>query len=157
MEINGIKIIAPEGMEAYQENDTVKFRKIGEVNNYEDVAKILFKDNIIPVIDDCDSKGITIRMVKDEYNYPVCCTSEKQAKKLLAINKLMNVAKYLNTVSKVSSTKYFYIYIDCNQLCIGRLRDISHMDIWFNDIELAEKAIKILGEDTIKLALSKDY
>lgn len=156
MEINGIKIIAPEGMEAYQENDTIKFRKIEEVNNYKDVARILFKDNIIPVIDDYDSKGITIRMIKDEYFYPVCCTSEKQAKKLLAINKLMNVAKFLNARKKSNANKYSYIFIYAGQLCIG-CHDKYHMDIYFKDDSLAYEAIKILGEDTIKLALSNDY
>lgn len=156
MKINNLTIVPPEGMEAYQEGDEIKFRPVDGKLTYEDIAEKLFKDKIVSVIDNYDNSGIITKMVEDDYNYPVCCTSEKQAKKLLAINKLMNVAKFLNARKKSNASKYSYIYIYAGQLCIG-CQDKYHMDVYFNDDSLANEAIQILGEDTIKLALCTDY
>lgn len=90
-------------------------------------------------------------------------TSPRQLEKLLAINKLVNVAKYLNDRwepdwNNINQSKY------CIQF--SRLTDKIHIrstiwiqssEIYFKSKELAQKAIEILGEDTIKLILSKSW
>ena len=92
---NEIKIDVPEGMEAYLEDNVIKFRPIKKLT-YEDIAEKLFNNKHRVKI---ETAGIIFEEnVCDiiNVNYPTNCTSEKQAKKLFAINKLMNVAKYLN-------------------------------------------------------------
>lgn len=94
-------------------------------------------------------------------HYFLNCTSEKQGQKLLAISRLLNVAKYLNGDWKPD-------WEDCRQGKYGI--DITDGDItvthtatyqtsivYFRTQELAEQAIQILGEETIILALTTDY
>lgn len=106
MKTNGLTIIPPEGMEAYQEGNEIKFRPIKTQISYEDVAKELFFEKRAYFI---TSEGninslITSSHYKDLNN----CTSEKQTKKLLAINQLMNVAKYLNAKEKPKENGVMY-------------------------------------------------
>lgn len=161
MKINNLTIVPPEGMEAYQEGDEIKFRPVNEKLTYEDIAEKLFKDKIVSIIDNHNNNGIITKIVKSNYNYSVCCTSEKQAKKLLAINKLMNVAKYLNNGwkpdwSDSNETKY-HLVISKEEIKINYVYSISIYNIYFRTKDLAERAIQILGEYTIKLALCTDY
>lgn len=91
------------------------------------------------------------------------CTSKRQAEKLLAINKLMNVAKYLNgdwqPDWKNRDEDKIFIYIDhlYKNIKFGRSGIHQSLEIYFKSEELARQAIDILGEETIKLALCTDY
>lgn len=90
---------------------------------------------------------------------PNICTSKKQAEKLIAINKLMNVAKYLNMRSKPNNGNRYYFSINGGKLTIS-FADMEFFDlgaIYFNTKEDSEKAEEILGEETIKTALSTDW
>lgn len=90
------------------------------------------------------------------------CTSKKQLDKLYAINKLMNVQKYLEKGwqpdwEDINMRKCF-IYINKD----NEIRtDVSFLltcgDIYFSSYENAQKAIEILGEDVIRQALSTDW
>lgn len=86
------------------------------------------------------------------------CTSFQQKLKLEAINKLMNVSKYLNKDWKKNTTGY-NIYLDFgdNKIQIGTHSTIIASVVYFKTRDLAQEAISILGEDTIKLALSTDW
>ena len=88
-------------------------------------------------------------------------TAEKQVKKLLAINKLMNVAKYLNNGWKPdwdnSGEQKYYIYVSYGNIIIDYVYCQEGNDIYFKSEELAHQAIDILGEDEIRLVLSTDY
>ena len=153
METKEFKIQVPEGYEIDKENSTferIKFKPIKKAMTYDDVARELFKDQ---------NRYITtfscLKSWKD-----VTCTSSKQTEKLIAINKLMNVAKYLNGDWKPNwnndnEIKYF-IYSH-NTIGISGAR-IFYSDIaYFKSEELAKQAIEILGEETIKLALCTDW
>lgn len=157
--VNEIKINVPEGMEAYLENNTIKFRPIEKKLTYDNIAKELFKDKKTYYTDAfCNIKVINNADInyKDINN----CTSEKQLKKLLAINKLMNVAKYLNgdwqpDWNNHKEPKYY--------ICISKYTGeyIAYCDntsfVYFKTEELAKQAIDILGKETIKLALCTDW
>ena len=157
MKANNLTIIPPEGMEAYQEGNEIKFRPIKNKTTYENVAKVLFEGKDVWRIGD---------LVINKYNRTGCwnyltnCISEKQAQKLLAINQLMNVAKYLNgdwqpDWNNRSEIKYYIsLYRGIN---IYMTPDFHCSDIYFKSKELAQQAIKILGEETIKLALCTDW
>lgn len=89
METKEFKIQVPEGYEIDKENSTfecIKFKPIKKVLSYEDVARELFRNK--------DGYICSFSYLKDWEC--TTCTSQKQAEKLIAINKLMNVAKYLN-------------------------------------------------------------
>lgn len=127
---------------------------------YEDVAKKLFYNNINTF---CISDIGSVLSYKCDSNYIYSnnCVSKKQAEKLLAINKLMNVAKYLNDGWKpnwndVTRLKY-YLYITNDEIRIGYVHSTQRNDIYFKSIELANQVIEILGEETIRLAICTDY
>lgn len=158
--INEIKIDVPEGTEAYLENNTIKFKPIEKKLTYRDIAKKLFKNKETYYTDAyCNIKSIDGADVScyDANN----CTSEKQLKKLLAINQLMNVAKYLNgdwqpDWNNNQKSKY-YIFIYNGKIDISNTALSNCLEVYFKSKELTQQAIDILGEETIKLALCTDW
>lgn len=140
MNLKNLKIVPPEGMEYYVEDNTVKFRPIKKELTYNDVIKKL----------------------KFNTNVNTKCTSGKQGEKLFAINNLMNVAKYLNDgwyPDWEEHNNEFKWYINLYHSTID-IRYTTHYNgsfVYFKSEELAQQAIEILGEETIKLALSTDW
>lgn len=159
MKANNLTIIPPEGMEAYQEGDEIKFRPIKKVDTLQEVYKQLFYNKNAWRIDLYG--GIDKYATTSTCNLSTNCTSKKQAEKLRAINNLMNVAKYLNGDWKpdwnnASESKY-HIYYNGENLNISINCMYDYNVAYFRTIELAKQAIDILGEETIKLALSTDW
>ena len=165
METKEFKIQVPEGYEIDKENSTfecIKFKPIKKNMTYEDVAKRLFKNETYYV----DYNGDIVKTDIDNEVVPLDsnnCTSEKQAEKLLSINKLLNVAKYLNGEWKPNwkdaDEKKYFIYICPGDCYIGVKSATVHMSdiVYFKSEELARQAIEILGEETIKTSLSTDW
>ena len=155
--MENIKINIPEGFEIDQINSNfiegnIVFKK--KEITYKDIAKELFLSKTKYHIDDCGlitQKTFGSCSYKDKVN----CTSKKQAEKLLAINKLMNVAKYLNGDYEPDFKKEepkFFIYInDKNNIDISANYILIKHFVYFRTKELAKQAIDILGEETIHL------
>ena len=97
--------------------------------------------------------------------------SPKQAEKLLAINKLLNVAAYLNKnedgtpwkldwENMTPDDKVWSLGIDENEI---RAYYVQKYDgaraeiVYFRTKQLVEQAVQILGEDTVRLALTTEY
>ena len=155
-----IKINIPEGYEIDEKNSTfecIKFKKKGLT--YEDIAIKLFKDKTTYYINAAESINTFIPKKCSGAQYKSNATSEKQLQRLLAINKLMNVAEYLNEDWKPDwkdplkskwgicwdhSIKKFEV-----EACHSFQSEITH----FKTPDLALKAIEILGEEEVKLAL----
>lgn len=100
------------------------------------------------------------KCVKPEV-YDVLCPSDKHRQKLEAINKLMNTAKYLNGEWKsnwedLNEYKHSIIIINENITLDYNINRTNNI-IYFKTKELALQALEILGEKTIKLALSTDW
>ena len=77
---------------------------------------------------------------------------------LIALNKLMNVAEYLNETTldwnDSSDRKWLIIYDHTyKKLVVGGHRAIQSSNVYFDSETHAKQAIEILGEDTIKCAL----
>lgn len=161
-----ITITVPDNCELKQDGNTYTVVE-KEKLTYEDVARELFYNKsgfyitAKGYIYSTDSFGNT--SCKDATN----CTSPKQAEKLLAINKLMNVAKYLNgdwqpdwqpDWNNGEEDKY-YIQIETltDELHIDSTNLFNRSIVYFKSRKLANKAIEILGEETIRLALCTDY
>lgn len=155
-----ITITVPDNCELKQNGNTYIIVEKEKKLTYEDIAKELFKDEKAYYI--CSS-GI----IATAHCFPNAlsnCTSEIQAEKLLAINKLMNVAKYLNCDWKpdwenTNEIKYTIAYDYKNNRLISDITCMAYnwSLIYFKSKKLAQQAIDILGEDTIRLALCTDY
>lgn len=153
-----MKIIPPEGYEIDKENSTfekIVFKKIEEKLTYEKIAEKLFQcKKHYYIADDGGIMGTSIGWL-----CPNAAPTEHQLKRLLAINKLMNVAYYFNDGwepdwNDIEQEKFYIYYsnvsktieIDYNCVC-------NSGEVYFKSRELAGQAIQILGEETIKLAL----
>ena len=130
---------------------------------YENVAKKLFpyETSHYYILSDGDINKI--KNSPSNYELPNNALSKKQLEKLLAINKLMNVAKYLNggwqpDWDNEKEDKYFIPYnYTINKIQTEADSIFQNSYIYFKSEELAKQAIEILGEETIKLALCTDY
>ena len=101
--------------------------------NYDYIAKELFINNTIYII----APNGTINKHKSYTDYLDInnCTSHKQCEKLIAINKLLNVAKYLNentNSTNKSNMKYHIIYdIDNDDFLIDRYIGFKYFYCFF--------------------------
>lgn len=143
METKEFKIEVPEGYEIDEENSTfecIKFKK----------------------------KSVTLTDIMDKYKsecyYPIkiLATSDNHMKKILAINSLILVAKYLNegcipNFNNSKEPKYFMATTSGNTVYIEKVYGFNASVVYFKTNELARQAIDILGEDTIRIALSPNY
>lgn len=123
---------------------------------YKDVARELFKDS-----------ALQADFYKSEYafdTYPLNCTSEKQAEKLMAINKLLNVAKFLNKNEDGTDWKptkqdgLWTVGMDREDGQIKPIEtgmyDYTTEIVYFRSKEIAQQAIGILGENVVRSVLS---
>lgn len=132
---------------------------------YEYVARELFSEDKGNTVFYPDQYGeiseSDVGLADDLTNDPTNCTSRQQAEKLLAINKLLNVAKYLNGDWKPdweNGCEYkWYIEDFENEINIDYIINCNSRIVYFRTKELAQQAIQILGEETIRLALTTDY
>lgn len=147
------KTLKELALQAYDENELINIK-------YKDICKELFLDKATYYINsfgEITMDNPNIYTIYKENN----CITIKQCKKILAINKLINVAKYLNkkwepNFNDSYELKY-YIYIHNDNIEINYMTESNLGLIYFKNKESAEQAINILGEDTIKLALTNNY
>lgn len=152
-----LKIEIPEGYEIDKENSSfekIVFKKIEELT-YEKIADKLFQyKKHYYIAGDGSIMGTSIG-----WSCPNTASTVEQLQRLLALNKLMNVANYLNDGWEPDwdDRTQFKFFIYCNTsdktLVIDHNTYFNYGVVYFKSIELAERAIKILGDETIKLAL----
>ena len=123
---------------------------------YDDICKKLFfkKKRYWAYKDGIDSNMASPSNYKDVDN----CTSEAQVKRLIAFNKLQNIAKYLNDGWKPDfkdHSKNWYIYKDI--LCGVTFNYTTNQGtVYFKNADLAEEAIQLMGEDSLNDLFSTD-
>lgn len=96
------------------------------------------------------------------YNFEdaVNCTSVAQAKRMVAFNKLQNIAKYLNNGWKPTfglgkrnwsicneGNNYLPLWVDITENC----------SVYFKSEEAANEAIRLMGEDSLNDLFSTDW
>lgn len=158
--MNEFRVQVPEGYEIDEENSTfecIKF-KPKEEPTYDDIVRKLF----------CNSSTYWINMhgaiynsedgVGVNYKDKANAVSEKQCERILAINQLMNIAYYFNEIVD-KDVKFTYKFIpeinlDSNIVIGYYIPERKNGMVYFKKEESAKKAIKILGEETVKLAIS---
>lgn len=164
-DIKELKIVAPDGYTIDYENssfDCIKFKPIEKKLTYEDVADSLFAYKRTWYILEHGDIHLSAVLKNEEWRELNNCTSQKQAERLLAINKLMNVAKYLNGDWKpnwdnLSEPKYFLFIEGKEEIKVDKVYGYRCVNIYFKSPKLAEQAKEILGEDTVRLAFSTDW
>lgn len=94
-------------------------------------------------------------------NIKIACSSAKHVRKINAINNFILVAKYLNkgwfpNFNNSRSEAIYYITItEGGKLSIDYCFGINMVAVaYFRSKEIAQQAIKLLGEETIKIALN---
>lgn len=91
-----MKIIPPEGYEIDKENSTfgcIKFKPLKKWITYDGIAQKIFSRRVpVQIV----RQGIIEAASDHFYDYPNMAIYEIQLKKVLAINQLMNIAKYYN-------------------------------------------------------------
>lgn len=112
METKEIKIKVPEGYEIDEENSTlecIKFKPIKKNLTYKDVAEELFDNTSFFIA----SRGYVLftselNEKEDKNN----ATSKEQLERLLALNKLLNIAEYYNEKSPKEGEYIYCISLD---------------------------------------------
>ena len=146
METKELKIQAPEGYEIDRENSTlecIKFKPIKKDITYKNVSNKLFNDNekIYYYIDSCgDIQFCQTTNVEDANN----ATTVKQLKRILALNQLLNIAKYYNTLHTGIIKNNSIIYDGANRVYIaGQVSTtyICGIKVLFNRKEDAQAVI----------------
>ena len=159
-----LNIEAPEGYEIDNDKSDlskgiVRFKKINKKLTYVDVCNLLFLNSTHYYVDDygviCVTDGsLDLIYVGNEAD------SREQLESLLALNKLKNVANYLNDGWKHSywtnahTLKYSFYMNEDKIVCLTSWIGVGVYGLpVFKSEELAKQAIEILGEDVIKKAL----
>lgn len=119
METKEVKIQAPEGYEIDKENSTfecVKFKPIEKYITYADVCNKIFKEFYYYI----DNIGNINEYKKpdDFLLYKTNANNSRQLKKLLALNQLLNIAEYYNTLHTINISDNTILYDYVNQIYV---------------------------------------
>lgn len=160
MNAKELKIVPPEGYEVDWDNssmNTIRFKPIKKKITYQDVKAELFEDTKKYYIESAGNiySSRTIRFSGENI---ILATSKNQIEQLLALNKLMNVAKYLNGDWKINwrskQEKYYIVYDYWKYvLTVTCTNSFQSTLVYFESPSLAKQAIEILGEEEVKKAL----
>lgn len=145
METKELKVQVPEGYEIDKENSTfehIRFKPIKKDITYKDVCNALFVNDTYFTSDrGCIHKGARwdTEIIPDKN----IATTEKQLKKLLALNQLLNIAEYynklhgngVNSVIKYDKIKQIYVVTEAFTMYMKGIRAI------FNKTDDAQSVI----------------
>ncbi len=132
--------------------------KNGEPITYDDVLKELYYGKTAYWV---GSTRISYAITKENsYNDINNCASEAQCKRMVAFNKLQNIAKYLNKGWKPDFT-YSSNYTICKD-CTGKYSFLTNCTyqagaIYFKTEELAREAIRLMGEASLNDLFIEDW
>lgn len=124
---------------------------------YDDICKKLFFEKIAYW---CCGGTVEEDFVRDSYKDTDNCTSIAQAKRILSFNKLQNIAKYLNKGWKPDFTysSHYTICKDCTgEYCFLANDKYQSGAIYFKTEELANEAIRLMGEESLNDLFSTDW
>jgi hypothetical protein len=159
-----LKINCPPGYKIDMEKSNLNtgeifFKKITDLA-YENICKELFtEDTITYYIDSYAGINSFQPATNSERTHANNSVTKEQLESILALNKLCNVAKYLNNGGKPVFTgdtaNYTITYYQ--KLKIEAFASTNSSSVFFKSKELAEKAIEILGKEEIRKALTLNH
>lgn len=133
--------------------------KEGKPITYDDICKDLFYNKDAYYLDN-DNKISSCAMTSSNYKDFDNCTSIAQAKRMIAFNKLQNIAKYLNNGWKPNFDDGSYkwgIVKDGNKYCSRYNILTNDGNSYFKNADLANEAIRLMGEDSLNDLFSTDW
>jgi hypothetical protein len=140
------------------EHETAPDDKEGKPITYDDICKDLFYNKDAYYLD--ESNKISSRaMTSSNYNDFDNCTSIAQAKRMIAFNKLQNIAKYLNGDWKPNfedSSKNWYIFKDI-LYGVTFNHTTNQGIVYFKNADLADEAIRLMGKESLNDLFSTDW
>lgn len=134
--------------------------KEGKPITYDDICKDLFynKDAYYPDESNKVSSGV---MTSSNYNDFDNCTSIAQTKRMIAFNKLQNIAKYLNKGWKPDFTngtqKWFIAEQYFGEYQAKFTYSGNYGFVCFKSEDLVLEAIRLMGEDSLNDLFSTDW
>lgn len=125
---------------------------------YDDICKELFLEE--KIFFSVNKRIGSVKGNNENYNELDNCTSVTQVKRMNAFNKLQNIAKYLNKgwKPKFDDKKLNWSIVkDSN--CYGSQYNILTNDgsVYFKNADLANEAIRLMGEDSLNDLFSTDW
>ena len=145
MERKEVKIQAPEGYEIDKENSTfecIKFKPIKRYITYEDICNSILKKgyytNSYGEIIGNYICAVNLRAGKNN------ATNKKQLERLLALNQLLNIAEYYNTLHtrNISNNTILYDYVNQAYVTASASTTYSRgIEVIFNRKEDAQEVI----------------
>ena len=145
MERKEVKIQAPEGYEIDKENSTfecIKFKPIKRYITYEDICNSILKKgyytNSYGEIIGNYICAVNLRAGKNN------ATNKKQLERILALNQLLNIAEYYNTLHTINISNNTILYDYVNQTYVTASVSTTYsrsIEVIFNRKEDAQEVI----------------
>ena len=145
METKEVKIQAPEGYKIDKENSTfecIKFKPIKEYITYEDICNSIFETgyytNSYGKIVGSITYAANLRTGKNN------ATNTKQLERILALNQLLNIAEYYNTLHTINISNNTILYDYVNQTYVTASVSTTYsrgIEVIFNRKEDAQEVI----------------
>lgn len=132
--------------------------KEGKPITYDDICKDLFYNKDAYYLDESNKVSLLV-MTSSNYNDFDNCTSIAQTKRMIAFNKLQNIAKYLNGGWKPNfkgGSKNWYIYKDI-LYGVTFNHTTNQGIVYFKNADLADEAIRLMGKDSLNDLFSTDW
>ena len=132
--------------------------KNGEPITYDDILKELYYKKTAYWVGSINIKHTTTG--DGTYNDINNCASEAQCKRMVAFNKLQNIAKYLNKGWKpdFSDLNNYTICKNCaGGYCLLSNTKYQAGAIYFRTEDLANEAIRLMGEESLNDLFSTDW
>lgn len=131
--------------------------KNGEPITYDDICKkLFFNKNAYWVCSNNIEEGV----IRDSYNDIDNCTSMAQAKRVVAFNKLQNIAKYLNKGWKPKfdgKTVNWCICYETREYVPKATSYLNDATIFFSSKDITFEAIRLMGEKSLNDLFSTDW
>lgn len=151
----------PKGYVFDKDNSTdevIRFKPIKKKITYQDVKEKLFPESKASFYLGKEGGILQTFNIKYLSRESVLATSQQQLQQIRALNKLMNVAKYLNGDWEPdwrSKQEKYYIVYDYWKYVLTTTCTNSFQStlVYFKSPALAKQAIEILGEEEVKKAL----
>lgn len=132
----------------------------GKPTTYDDICKDLFYNKDAYYLDESNNVSSWV-MTSSNYNDFDNCTSIAQAKRMIAFNKLQNIAKYLNDGWKPNfkdaSQKWFIAEQYFGEYIAKFTYSGNYGFVYFKSECLVNEAISLMGEDSLNDLFSTDW
>lgn len=129
----------------------------GKPITYYDILKELYMGKTAYwIYEKCIESG---KQLSYNFDDAVNCTSVAQAKRMVAFNKLQNIAKYLNKGWQPNFRDNSKKWSICKYICYGTQCTIetNEGNVYFKSADLADEAIRLMGEDSLNDLFSTDW